>query len=172
MSRSDQNKLAKVAGGSIRFMPAYAHMTGSTKTGLMLSQLVYWHGMGKRFDGYFYKSVREFENETGLTRHEQEKAVRQLKLLQLIETRRAGIPATRVFWVNISKVEELLTKWKETAEPDVLKAIIQLTEKRRTNTETTQDITPETFIEYDLTHPSFRQAEPEGPGIDNQENRL
>lgn len=139
MSRNDQDELAKYAGVSIRYVPAYAHVTGSVKTALLLSQLVYWHGAGeKRYDGYFYKSVRELQYETGLTRHEQEKAIRELKALGLIDVKLARVPATRIFWVEIEALKKLLTGWRETADPDVLKATIQLAEKRRTNTETIQ----------------------------------
>lgn len=168
MSRSDQDRLAKIAGDSIRFVPAYAHMLDNVKAGLMLSQLVYWHGMGKRFDGYFYKSVSEFERETGLTRHEQEKAVQQLKTRGLIDIKRAGIPATRTFWVYIDKVEHALTTWQESIKQDEQLPVIQFAEKRPTNTETTHKTTAEISKDYDLNHPSFRQAEAEGTGLQGQ----
>lgn len=137
MSRSDQEKLAELAGNSIRYVPAYALMIGSVKSGLMLSQLVYWHGMGKRYDGYFYKSVKEFEVETGMTRHEQDSAVRQLKSLGLIDVRLAGIPATRTFWVNIPTVQKMLTAWLRTSKLDSEKLQMQFAEKRQTNTDST-----------------------------------
>lgn len=137
MSRSDQERLAKLAGNSIRYVPAYAHMTGSVKSGLMLSQLVYWHGMGKRYDGWFYKSVKEFQTETGLSRHEQDGALKQLVSLGLVRVDLAGIPATRIFWVNTNDVEKMLTRWLETLEHDSQKLLIQFAEKRPTNTETT-----------------------------------
>src|SRR5215212_4465846 len=44
--------------------------------GLFISQLLYWDGKGHDPDGWIYKTEKEMEQETGLTRSSQRKAER------------------------------------------------------------------------------------------------
>ena len=164
MSQANQKHLAKFSGGSIRFVPAYTHMLGgNSNAGLMLSQLVYWHGMGKRYDNFFYKSVRELHYETGLTKNQQNNAARLLVSKHLINVKLAGIPATRTFWVDINKIEAMLTEWQKTIPLEMRKALFQLDGKRPTNTETTAKTTPQTIsLDYDQSLPLSQEASNKG----------
>jgi hypothetical protein len=138
MSRTSQNYISKYAGSSIRLFPVFNHIFGIS-AGIMLSQLIYWENTGHRHDGYIFKTVRECQAETGLSRHQQEAAVKKLIRKGVIVTKRAGIPAKRHFYIQTGNLVEILTSWRATATEDTLKAVIQFAEKRRSTTETTAE---------------------------------
>lgn len=90
----------------IAFNPAFKKITGSTVAALMLSQAWYWMKRTSDEGGWFYKTIAEWEDETGLTRSEQETARKHLKDILEVELR--GVPATLYYRVNREKVLELL----------------------------------------------------------------
>lgn len=73
---------------------------------LMLSQAVYWSTRTKDPDGWFYKTQREWQEETGMTRSEQETARRKLKGILL--SKRKGTPAKLYFRVDYDALIERL----------------------------------------------------------------
>lgn len=62
--------------------------------------MTYWSKITKDPDYWFYKSQKDWEIETGLSRHEQDSARKILKERNLIFEKRAGIPATIHFKIN------------------------------------------------------------------------
>lgn len=90
----------------IAFNPAFKKITGSTVAALMLSQAYYWSKRTSDNEGWFYKTVAEWEEETGLTRSEQETARKHLKGIMEVDLR--GVPATLYYRVDKEKVKELL----------------------------------------------------------------
>ena len=115
MSVQDQKTISKYFGNRPTL-----HIVGlsivlkSPHVGLFLSQLLYWHGKGKR-KPWIYKNANDFYMETGLTREMQETAIKKLKYLGVLETKLAGVPATRHFKVNMQKLREILPSLKENA---------------------------------------------------------
>lgn len=90
----------------IAFCREYKTITKSTNSALMLSQLVYWW---KRKTGdTIYKTITEFEDETGLSREEQQTAIKNLTTLGIISVKVKGIPPVRHFTLNESKLCDLL----------------------------------------------------------------
>jgi len=84
----------------------YRRITGKTVAGLLLSQLVYWQrivdeGRGG-INGWFYKTSREIEEETGLSRHEQVTARNCLTKLKIIETKKGGLPCRLFYQVDLA----------------------------------------------------------------------
>ncbi len=78
---------------TITFHRVFVDITGSINAALMLSNAIYWtNRLPPERDGWFYKTKEEWEQETGLSREQQDKARRQLQECGLIETRRAKIP--------------------------------------------------------------------------------
>ena len=78
---------------TITFHRVFVDITGSINAALMLSNAIYWtNRLPKEREGWFYKTKEEWEQETGLTREQQDKARKQLQECGLIETRRAKIP--------------------------------------------------------------------------------
>ena len=92
----------------IAFHRIFARIGGGVTAGLMLSQAWYWTPRAKKAEKWFYKSQAEWEEETGLTRREQETARRNLKERGLIEEKLAGVPATLHFRVNVEKLFDAL----------------------------------------------------------------
>ncbi len=99
-------------GHAVAYYPALTRITGSSNATLLLCQLLYWRGKGKDPHGWVYKSAKEVERETGLTRHEQETArgkLRRAGLLQEEVRKVEGAPTVhfRVNW------DELARRWPE-----------------------------------------------------------
>lgn len=94
----------------IAFHPIFAHMAGSANAGLFYSQLFYWSGKEADQNGWIYKTQAEWQQETALTRREQDTARKRLKQLQVLEEKLDGNPAKlhyRIVWpVLLEKLEE------------------------------------------------------------------
>lgn len=92
----------------IAYNPAFKRITASTVAGIFLSQAWYWSKRHKEDDGWFYKTGAEWEEETGLTRSEQETARKHCLRVGVMEEKLKGIPATMYYRVVKSKVYSLL----------------------------------------------------------------
>ncbi|MFL1404210.1 replication protein O [Marinobacter sp. M1N3S26] len=75
---------------------------------MMLSQALYWRARTRAADGWFYKSQKEWQDETGMTRREQETARRRLTEAGFLEEHRKGVPARLHFRVNVEALEAAL----------------------------------------------------------------
>jgi hypothetical protein len=96
----------------IAFQRSFVDITGSVTAALMLSQAVYW---SKRTsdDGWFWKTQEEWEDETGMSRREQESARRALRKTSFWREDRRGVPCRLFFQVDLDAL------WAElTAEPE------------------------------------------------------
>jgi hypothetical protein len=96
-------------GRPIAFMRIFTKITdGKTKVGvtgaLMLSQAVYWSTRTKDNDGWFWKTADEWEEETGLTRREQETARKRLTKLGILEEKKMGVPCRMYFRIRESSL--------------------------------------------------------------------
>lgn len=91
----------------IAFHRIFVTWTGSVKAALMLSQLFYWSKRTSNKDGWIYKTSRDWTEETGLTRREQEKARRILRNKNLIEEKIYGIPAMLHFRISAQFAENV-----------------------------------------------------------------
>lgn len=58
-------------------------------------------------DGWFFNTESNIEKDTTLTPYQQRKAIKKLKELNIIETKRMGVPAKQYFKIN----EELVVKF-------------------------------------------------------------
>lgn len=76
---------------------------------LMLSQAVYWsRRMPHEDDGWFFKRQVDWEDETGLTRREQEGARRRLCELGVLLEERRGVPGKLFYKVDFEVLNRLL----------------------------------------------------------------
>ena len=64
-----------------------------TVAGIFLSQLFYWQGKEANAAGWLYKTQAEWENETALSRDEQQTARRRLCAAGILSEKLAGNPA-------------------------------------------------------------------------------
>src|SRR5687767_10003525 len=60
--------------------------------GTFLRQLIYWVGKEHHQEGWIYKTQREMEEETGLSRYFQEKARKILVSQGVLKERKKGVP--------------------------------------------------------------------------------
>ncbi len=90
----------------IAFQRSFVRLGVGITGALLLSQIVYWQN---RMEGqWFYKTQADLEEETGLTRYEQEGARKKLVSCGVLEEAKRGIPAKLYFRVNQERLEELL----------------------------------------------------------------
>ncbi|GIW67936.1 MAG: hypothetical protein KatS3mg096_804 [Candidatus Parcubacteria bacterium] len=96
------------------FYPPLVRMLGSIEAGLFLSRLICWNNENAYFNKgkaeWFSKTINEVKEELGLSRWEQEKVIKTLKKLSLIETKVMGLPPRRYFRVRLDKLLEFLIK--------------------------------------------------------------
>ena len=97
----------------------FIEYTGSLTTAAFLARLLYWSDKGKRSDGYIWKSNREWQEETGLTRYAVRKASADLETLGLIDTelmQAQGAP-TLHYRLDQQALVEALVEYVDTREP-------------------------------------------------------
>lgn len=99
---------------------------------LMLSQACYWSV--KTVDGWFWKTADEWEEETGLTRREQETARKKLVSLGIMAEEKRGVPCKLFFKIDETRLDHLVNL-VSTNPPNWNGG------KRQTNTKTTSKTT-------------------------------
>jgi len=109
-NKNQQLILSLLSTSPVAFNPDLARLTSSVKTGLFLSQLLYWSDRGSD-EEWIYKTICEFEEETSLSRREQDGAIKKLKSLKILEVKLKGVPAKRHFHVDIDQLIELMEKY-------------------------------------------------------------
>jgi hypothetical protein len=75
----------------IAYRPSYLKFVRTPKAALLLCQLEYWQSMA---GGPFHKSAKEICKSTGLTRNQQETALRGLLEGELVRVALMGLPRT------------------------------------------------------------------------------
>lgn len=115
--------VAELLDRPIAFQRAFVRLGAGITGALMLSQAVYWSRRTDDDSDWFYKTQAEWEDETGLTRHEQETARSKLCKLGILEEMKRGIPCKLFFRVNLEKLSTYLlsglsqTSMRKTSNP-------------------------------------------------------
>lgn len=81
-------------GTTIAVYKSLIELTGKIKTAVFLSQILYWTRVGTNVssnEGWFFKSIEQMYQETGLTKREQQRCKEYLLEVGLIETKREGM---------------------------------------------------------------------------------
>lgn len=98
----------KLVDRPIAFQRSFVRLGVGITGALLLSQIVYWQN---RMDGqWFYKTQADLEEETGLTRYEQEGARKKLVACGVLQEVKRGIPAKLYFRVDAARLEHLLLR--------------------------------------------------------------
>lgn len=94
----------------IVFFAQVAKSLGGIEEALYFQQLYYWSDKGINKDGWIWKTKKEIEEETTLTRCQQDRVRKKLEKMEVIETKimKAKGSPTLHFRVNIGKVGNLL----------------------------------------------------------------
>lgn len=105
--------LADLLDRPIAYQRVFVTITGSVAAAVMLSQAMYWAKRTTGKDGWFWKTREEWEDETGLSRYEQEGCRNKLKALDFWEEEKRGIPAKLWYKVDIDKLYKAILKAKK-----------------------------------------------------------
>lgn len=133
-------KIAQILDRPIAYHRIFVTLTGSVKAAVMLSQALYWQPRSRQKDGWWYKTAEEWEEETGLTRHEQATARKDCEPFLMAELR--GVPATLYWKVNEDAISSaLFDENSETSFTESGKLVLRKVENINKNTETTSDTT-------------------------------
>lgn len=104
----------------IAFHPTLAKLSGGAVSGLMLSQACYWSDtLPEERGGWFFKTRDQWQEETQLTRWEQERARKDLCRKKYLQEERRGVPAKLWYRVNYEKIWQDLsqTSWWDGLQP-------------------------------------------------------
>lgn len=85
----------------IAFHRCFVTITGSITAALMLSQALYWQHCCKDPEGWWWKTLEEWIEETGLNRRELSLARRKLQLLGILDEKRTRTPAKLWYRLNL-----------------------------------------------------------------------
>jgi len=98
--------------------------------GICVRQLVYWTCKQHDPEGWIYKTQREMENETGLSRHHQEKARGILVSKGVLKERKKGVPRRLWYWVDLEALLNVmetpystLNQWARKQEKNAIKTM-------------------------------------------------
>ena len=105
----DQGELNRAVGfltqKFIWYYPNLAQLAGGHKAALMLGGLVNWTRYlsieQPERHGWIWKTQQEWLEETGLSRHEQDSARKELAKLGLIQQQKRGMPARMYYRINL-----------------------------------------------------------------------
>ncbi|WP_346827752.1 replication protein [Serratia inhibens] len=92
----------------VAFQRSFVRLGTGVTGALLLSQLIYWANRTNDAEGWVYKTQEDWENETGLTRYEQEGARKKLRSLGLLIELKKGLPAQLFYRVDVIKLNQLL----------------------------------------------------------------
>jgi hypothetical protein len=131
----------------IAFQRSFVRLTGSITAALMLSQAIYWSLRSQGGDGWFWKTTQGWEEETGMTRREQDTARLLLRERGVLQEEKRGMPAK--IWFRVDE-EILQASLAECANQGWRKAPTKDAQKRQpsigteSTSETTAEITKQT----------------------------
>jgi hypothetical protein len=83
------------------------HAIGA-KGAILVAQLFYWNGKEQSEKGWIYKTQLDLENETGLSRHEQNKCVEDLKQKNVLETRYERLDHRLYYRINRDALDAIM----------------------------------------------------------------
>ncbi len=152
------------AGRPIAYYPEFAKALKSVNATIFLCQLLYWKGKGKKKNGWIYKSRKEMEEETALSRREQDTARRILKTAGILKEKLAGVPATVHYKINTDKLNEIVETYLEQKELSRLAESAKLDCTKRVNlnggNEQTIHRLPETTNRESISRPEQKAVRP------------
>ena len=143
-----QQVYAALGGHALTAHPVLTRRLGPSAA-ILLGQILYWHG--KKASGeWIYKTVDDMERETGLTRFQQETAIRRCQVLGLLDVEVRGLPAKRHFRAHLSAVTSLAGSWQRRNSVGGTQSSLGDLPSRSTSEttqESTQEITAERAVE-------------------------
>jgi len=93
----------------VQFHPIFAKIGGSATAGIFLSQAYHWSKYTRDPGRWFYKTQKEWEQETTLTRYEQESARKQLRERGILQEKLEGVPAKLYYRLHFGELRSKMT---------------------------------------------------------------
>lgn len=91
----------------VQFYPALRPLLGSASAVLFFGQALYWSDKTDNEYGWFWKTEEQWEDETSLSRREQETARRLLRQVGVLREEFRGIPRKLWFRLDLERFEQL-----------------------------------------------------------------
>ncbi len=83
--------------------------------GELASEARYYKNKGQLEDGWFFSTVENIENHTGLNAYYQRESIKAMQDLGIVETKYSGLPRKRYFRVDAMRIIEEMSDAEETA---------------------------------------------------------
>lgn len=131
----------------IAYNPALSRILGSINAGLLMAQLLYWQDKGSNSD-WIYKTIENIKKETGLSRSNQETAIKKCVEKGLLEVKLAGVPAKRHFKINFISLISYVNSLQESGKLDRPEPTNNVAEKNQSTTESTPEIKSYMYRNY------------------------
>lgn len=155
----DFDILMELADRPIAYHRAFVRVGVGITGALMLGQALYWSRRTDDAQGWFYKTQVEWEEETGMTRREQEGARARLRELGLMEEAKRGVPCKTYYRVLVDPLFTLLreaaqkrqSSLHKTAKLDCTKPPSSAAQNSQSITETTQRLQQKEKVEARVT---------------------
>lgn len=109
---------------------------------IIINQLLFWHGMGSRHDGFIYKTDDDFKKEIGLSPAQQRLAIEKGRDFGFLEVVRKGAFGKRHYKLHFQLLVECTVRVAKSKGIVLSKHYFEIGEKNRTITERTQETTP------------------------------
>ena len=145
MSKSQQRKvfdhLESLGYKTIAVNAGLRELTGSQHAAVLISQILYWQGLGRnKRTGEIYKTIKELEQETGLSRHQQDHAIHICIKLGILSVRNRGIPPKRHFLIDVTELTRQVHELQNSSNTNCEKPTIRSERKSQNNTKNTKYI--------------------------------
>ncbi len=121
---------------TIAYNAGLAKALGSVKAAVLMSQLLFWEGKGRDKE-WFYKTIEEIYNETGLSRSEQDTAIKLCKQMGVLKIILKGIPPKRHFKINADQLVKIISKLQETDKTSCKTVVISFAQESQYNSDST-----------------------------------
>jgi len=92
----------------VAYHPVFAKITGSVTSAVLLSQMIYWSTRVTVKDGWFFKTYKDWEEETGMTRRNLDTARKDLQSFGILSERNERLTHRMWYKVNWDALNKLI----------------------------------------------------------------
>ncbi|MBF6986119.1 DNA replication protein, partial [Pasteurella multocida] len=103
------SEILKQTGRSIAYRPALAKLFGGVTAEIFFEQIFYWQDKAENQELGVYKTQAELEEETGLSRKEQETARKKLREIGVLIETHKRLEHRIYFKIDMEKLDEVLS---------------------------------------------------------------
>ena len=127
----------------------YLELTNDYPTAALLNQMIFWSDKTKRRDGFFYKTYKEWEEETFLSEYQVRRASNSLKELGFLETKlkKANGSPTLHYKLDMDALSESIVK--------------KLKNRNQTNLRNDTEVSQESLTVDDTVNDNSRKESPD-----------